>query len=61
MIAPIFELDARANHLVGHRPRHEHLTRSCLVADPARNGHGQTGDIAPSQLDFARVDAGPQF
>ena len=61
VLAPIVELDVRADDVVGHRPRHEHLTWSSQVADPARNGHDQTGDVAPTPLDFARVDAGPQF
>ena len=32
---------------------------SCEVADPARNGYGQARDVGTTQLNIARVDAGP--
>jgi hypothetical protein len=58
VLAPVFELDPRANHEVLDRSRDKHFSGfgECCKSRPDVNRH--PGDIVTTKLDFARVHSG---
>ena len=57
----VAEQDARPEHQVAHRARHQYLVRRGRLGDPDGNVDGDTSYVGVDHLAFAGVQAGPRL
>ena len=53
-----FEPQRRAGDEIDHRARHVHLRRGRLCGDARRDVHRDPGNVAPANLELARMESG---
>ena len=58
VVAPVGELDARAQHEVAHRSRDEHFVRAGHAADSCADVHGKAGNVIAAPLTLTGMQPG---